>query len=48
MFKCVSYDEVRNEIIQMMRRKTIIPVIGSGFTRDCVARSGRVWSCVKI
>lgn len=42
MFKCVSYDEVRNEIIQMMRRKTIIPVIGSGFTRDCVARSGRV------
>lgn len=26
----------------MMRRKTIIPVIGSGFTRDCIARSGKV------
>lgn len=42
MIQCVSYDEVSNEIIQMMRRKTIIPVIGSGFTRDCIARSGKV------
>lgn len=41
MIQCVSYDEVSNEIIQMMRRKTIIPVIGSGFTRDCIARSGK-------
>lgn len=44
MIQCVSYDEVSNEIIQMMRRKTIIPVIGSGFTRDCIARSGKVQS----
>lgn len=42
MIQCVSYDEVSNEIIQMMRRKTVIPVIGSGFTRDCIARSGKV------
>lgn len=42
MIQCVSYDEVSNEIIQMMRRKTIIPVIGSGVTRDCIARSGKV------
>ena len=42
MIQCVSYDEVSNEIIQMMRRKTIIPEIGSGFTRDCIARSGKV------
>lgn len=42
MIQCVSYDEVSNEIIQMMRRKTIIPVIGSGFTRDCIACSGKV------
>lgn len=42
MIQCVSYDEVSNEIIQMMRRKTIIPVIESGFTRDCIARSGKV------
>lgn len=42
MIQCVSYDEVSNEIIQMMRRKTIIPVIWSGFTRDCIARSGKV------
>lgn len=42
MIQCVSYDEVSNEIIQMMRRKTIIPVIVSGFTRDCIARSGKV------
>ena len=42
MIQCVSYDEVSNEIIQMMRRKTIIPVIGFGFTRDCIARSGKV------
>lgn len=42
MIQCFSYDEVSNEIIQMMRRKTIIPVIGSGFTRDCIARSGKV------
>lgn len=42
MIQCVSYDEVSNEIIQMMRRKTIIPVIGSGFTRDCIARSGKL------
>lgn len=42
MIQCVSYDEVSNEIIQMMRRKTIIPVIGSGFTRDFIARSGKV------
>lgn len=42
MIQCVSYDEVSNEIIQMMRRRTIIPEIGSGFTRDCIARSGKV------
>ena len=36
------YTVASNEIIQMMRRKTIIPVIGSGFTRDCIARSGKV------
>lgn len=42
MLKCVTYDEVKNEIFQMMRRKTIIPVIGSGFTKDCIARSGKV------
>lgn len=42
MVKCVSYSEVQNEIIQMMRRKTIIPVIGAGFTQGCVARSGKV------
>ena len=39
---CVSFDEVKNDIIQMIRRKMLIPVIGAGFTRNCIARHGRV------
>ena len=42
MIKCVTYDEVKCEILQMMRKKNIIPVIGSGFTRGCVSRNGKV------
>lgn len=42
MVKCVSYEEVKDEMIQMMRRKMLIPVIGSGFTQGCLARTGKV------
>lgn len=42
MVKCVSYEEVKDEMIQMMRRKMLIPVIGSGFTQGCLARAGKV------
>lgn len=40
--ECVKYEDIKTEIIQMMRRKMLIPVIGSGFSRDCVARLGTV------
>ena len=40
--KIVSFDDVRNTFIANMRRKMIIPVIGSGFTRGCKSFKGIV------
>lgn len=42
MLLCVEFKEVENDIIQMMRRKSLIPVIGAGFTKNCASRSGKV------
>lgn len=42
MFKCVEYKEVKSDISKMMKRKSLIPVIGSGFTRGCEARKLKV------
>lgn len=42
MLSCVEFKEVENDIIQMMRRKSLIPVIGAGFTKNCASRSGKV------
>lgn len=39
---CVSYSEVKGEIQQQLGRTTIIPVLGSGFTRGCTSRKGSV------
>ena len=38
----VNFAEIGDELINNMRRKMLIPVIGSGFTRGCNAFRGNV------
>ena len=40
--KVVSFNEVKEELISNMRRNMLIPIIGSGFTRQCTSRKGEV------
>lgn len=40
--KTVNFNDVKNEIIQNFRRKTLIPCIGSGFSYQCPAFRGTV------
>lgn len=42
MCKCVRYSEVKHEIQQHLKRGMLVPVLGSGFTRECNSRSGKV------
>lgn len=38
----VNFDDVREMIIESMRKKMLIPILGSGFTRACSAFQGNV------
>ncbi|MBP1562093.1 MAG: SIR2 family protein [Oscillospiraceae bacterium] len=40
--KIVKFSDVKNEIIQNFRRKSLIPCIGSGFSHQCKAHNGKV------
>ncbi len=40
--KTVPFHEIKNELISNFRRQMLIPIIGSGFTKDCTAYNGRV------
>ena len=40
--KMVNFTQIKDELINNMRRKMLIPVIGSGFTRGCDAYKGKV------
>lgn len=40
--KVVSFSEVKDEIIANMKKKSLVPIIGSGFTRECRSRNGLV------
>lgn len=40
--KIVKFNEIKNEIIQNFRRKSLIPCIGSGFSYQCLAQNGNV------
>lgn len=42
MCKCVHYSEVEKEIQQHLKRGMLIPILGSGFSRGCNSRSGKV------
>ncbi|MBT9652336.1 hypothetical protein GPK60_04530 [Ruminococcus sp. MCC718] len=42
MCKCIKYSEVKNEIQQHLKKGMLIPVLGSGFTRECTSRAGKV------
>ena len=42
MCVCVQYSEVKSEIQQQLKRVSLIPILGSGFTRGCISRRGRV------
>ena len=42
MCVCVTYSEVKLEIQQQLKRKSIVPVLGSGFTRGCPSQGGEV------
>lgn len=42
MCVCVPYSEVKLQIQQQLKRKSIVPVLGSGFTRDCPSQGGKV------
>lgn len=38
----VSFDDVRNALLQNMQRDMLIPIIGAGFTCGCRSRNGKV------
>lgn len=40
--KIVKYSDIRSELINNLRRNTVIPMIGSGFTRQCNSLKGVV------
>lgn len=40
--KVVTFNEIKNELINNFRRQMLIPVVGSGFTRNCKSYNGRV------
>lgn len=40
--KVVEFSQIKKELVNNMRRKMLIPVIGSGFTRGCIANKGKV------
>lgn len=40
--RVIQINEIRNELISNMRRNSLIPVIGSGFTRACKSSRGEV------
>ena len=40
--KVVEFSEVREEMVKNFRRDSILPIIGSGFTRNCNSFKGRV------
>jgi len=40
--KTVSFQEIKNELISNFRRQMLIPIVGSGFTRNCPGYNGRV------
>ena len=42
MCKCVHYSEVEKEIQQHLKRGMLVPILGSGFSRGCNSRSGKV------
>ena len=42
MCVCVPYSEVKLQIQQQLKRKLIVPVLGSGFTRGCPSQGGKV------
>lgn len=40
--KIVKFCEIQEELVKNFQRKTLIPVIGSGFTRNCDSIKGKV------
>ena len=38
----VNFDEVKDEIIKNLKKKSLIPCLGSGFTYECPAYNGKV------
>ena len=42
IMEIVSFNDIRESFISNLRRKMIIPIIGSGFTRNCKSYKGRV------
>lgn len=40
--KVVSFEEIQSELISNMQRGTLIPIIGSGFTKNCSSLKGKV------
>ena len=40
--KVVEYKVIKDELLSHLKRKMLLPIIGSGFTRDCIASNGKV------
>lgn len=40
--KIISFSEIKNELISNMQRGLLVPIIGSGFTRNCNSFKGKV------
>ena len=46
--KIIPFSEIKNELISNMQRGLLIPIIGSGFTRNCSSFRGKVPSVMII
>ena len=38
----IKYKDIKDELLSNFKRKTLLPIIGSGFTRDCSSFKGKV------
>lgn len=38
----VNFSEVKEELLSNLKRRTLIPILGSGFTRNCPSTNGKV------
>lgn len=38
----IKYEDIKDELLSNLKRRTLLPIIGSGFTRNCLSSKGKV------